>query len=436
MDKVIEYIDAHKNDLAESISQLVQVDSQNQGIPNTAEEYEAQQLVSRKMEEIGLQVEQYAFDEKGRRPNVIGIWKGSGGGKSLLINGHIDTVSVTSPNQWKFPPLSGLIKDGKVYGRGASDDKMAVAAMIFSIKALQESGISLKGDVILLSSVGEESGEGGTIGAGPVMGKIQKPDFSIVSESTCMEIDVESSSLTYFEIYIKGKSAHNMSRNQILFPQSYKVNTGDEVAVDALSKALPIIDSLYRLERDLCLNNKYEVWGAGGRPSHDERGVGLFNINPAKIEGGDFIASIMGWLKLTYSVYYPGSMLVEEVKAIIERQIMSVAQTDSWLRKHPPVLKMPQFTVWPGFVTNQDHPGISVLKTAYKNALGREPIITANKSVMDTSFISAAGIPVVACGPGGVETNQHGIDEFCEIDEVIKSVKVYASMMMEWCEKV
>ena len=433
INKINKYIDEKEDEIAFLISELIKIDSQNSGIPNSANESEVQHYVKDLMKKVGLSVNEYAFDKEKVRPNVLGFYKGTGGGKSLLINAHADTISITSPEKWKYPPLGGIIENGRVYGRGASDDKMAIVAMIFALKAILENGINLKGNVMLLSSVGEESGEGATIGAGSVMKMIDKPDFALVSESTCMEIDITSSSLTYFEIYIKGKPAHNMGRNQILFPQSYSIPTGNEVAVDALSKALLVIDSLYRLERDLCLNNKFEVWGAGGTPTQDERGVGLFTINPAIISGGKSIASIMEDVTITYSVYYPNTMNIEELKNIINKQILSVAESDIWLRDNPPELKMPLHTVWPGFATEKDHPGVKALRVAYKKALSKEPIITGNKSVMDTSFISAAGIPVVACGPGGVETNQHGIDEFCELHEVLKSIKVYASMMIEWC---
>ena len=239
---VLNYLDQHQEEIVRTLSQLIQIDSQNLGMPNTAHEGPAQEFVFKIMQDAGLSPMRLTFDPNQERPNVYGTLPGSGNGPSLLMNAHIDTVCVTEPDNWTFPPLGGWIRDGKVLGRGASDDKMAVTAMIYAVKALIDCGITLKGDVYLLSSVGEESGEGGSIGAGPAAEQMPKADFAIVSEATCMEIDIASSNMTYFEVIVPGKGTHTCGRNQILFPQMHDVPSGNQVGVDALAKALPIIE--------------------------------------------------------------------------------------------------------------------------------------------------------------------------------------------------
>lgn len=432
-ESVLCYLEQQRDEIAQTLSELIQIDSQNQGMPNTALEGPAQEYVYKKMEDLGLSPQKLVFDPKHERPNVYGTLTGSGNGRSLLMNAHIDTVCVTEPEKWSYPPLGGLIKDGKVLGRGASDDKMAVVAMLYAVKALQKCGIRLKGNVYLLSSVGEESGEGGSIGAGPAVQHMPKADFAIVSEATCMEMDIASSSMTYFEVIVPGKGTHTCGRNQILFPQMHDVPSGSQVGVDALEKALPIIEMFYRLERDWCVNQKYPVWGAGGSPHYDKKGLGVFNANPSKIEGGDYLMSTMGSVKITYNLYYPASMTLDEISKEIKDHVSAIASTDSWLKENPPIVNIPVYSDWPGFQTDINHPGVETLRQVYKNVLGEDLVVTANKSVMDTSFISKAGIPVVGFGPGGNETNQHGVDEWCSIDELLKSIKVYACMMMEWC---
>lgn len=432
-EKVIKYLEQHENEIAIALSELIQIDSQNQGTPGTAREGKAQEYVFSKMDSLGLDPKKLAFDPDGIRPNVYGTWKGSGNGHSLLMNAHIDTVCVTEPEKWSYDPLGGEIRDGKILGRGASDDKMAVIAMLYAVKALQECNITLKGDVYLLSSVGEESGEGGSIGAGPALSEMPAPDFAIVSEATCMEMDIASSNMTYFEVIVPGKGTHTCGRNQILFPQMHDVPSGDQVGVDALQKALPVIEMFYRLERDLCVNLKYPVWGAGGIPTYDNKGLGTFTFNPSKIEGGDYLMSTMGSVKITYNLYYPPSMSLKEVSDLIKQHVSAIASTDTWLREHPPVVNIPVYSDWPGFQTDINEPGVRSLRAVYKRVLGKDVIVTANKSVMDTSFISRAGVPVVGLGPGGNETNQHGVDEWCSLDELIKAIKVYACMMMDWC---
>ena len=112
---------------------------------------------------------------------------------------------------------------------------------------------------------------------------------------------------------------------------------------------------------------------------------------------------------------------------------MAVASTDSWLREHPPEVKIPIIKDWRGFKTSMDEPGILALRNAFKETLGREMSITANKAVMDATFIQQAGIPVVSFGPGGPETNQHGVNEWASIKLLVEATQVYARMMMDWC---
>ena len=110
------------------------------------------------MEHIGLEVR---LQEVGKnRPNVIGILRGSGGGRSLMLNGHMDTVGVAGMAQ----PFVGRFEDGKVYGRGAFDMKGAISSLLLAAKAVKESGIPLKGDLILTTVVDEEFASTGTGG--------------------------------------------------------------------------------------------------------------------------------------------------------------------------------------------------------------------------------------------------------------------------------
>ena len=90
------------------------------------------------------------------RPNVVGIWKGSGrGGKSLILNGHIDTVTVEPKEEWTHDPFGAEIEDGKMYGRGVSDMKSGIVAAMIALECLIELDIDLRGDVILESVVNE-----------------------------------------------------------------------------------------------------------------------------------------------------------------------------------------------------------------------------------------------------------------------------------------
>ena len=92
------------------------------------------------------------------RPNVVGIQRGTGGGKSLILNGHCDVVAEGDHELWDEDPFSGIVKDGRLYGRGSVDMKGGIAAMTMALHCLKKSGIRCKGDIILESVVNEELG--------------------------------------------------------------------------------------------------------------------------------------------------------------------------------------------------------------------------------------------------------------------------------------
>src|SRR5215211_6099331 len=95
------------------------------------------------------------------RPNVVGVCRGQGSGRSLILNGHIDTVEIGDPAAWNYAPLGGDVFDGRLYGRGACDMKGGVVANLFAVRALQQAGFAPAGDVIVESTISEEDGGAG-----------------------------------------------------------------------------------------------------------------------------------------------------------------------------------------------------------------------------------------------------------------------------------
>ena len=434
--KISEYLDSHRDELAQFLSDMVKTPSLNEGTPDTCDEREMAALVERTFADSGLETSVIAVDKDQIRPNVFGVFKGAGGGRNILFNAHMDTVPITDEEKWKYPPLSGTIADGKVHGRGACDDKQGIAAMFYAVKALQAAGAKLKGDVILLASAGEESCEGGVYGPGPAIKESGlTAQFAVVCEGSSMNVFTASSSLCFFELVVEGKAIHVSSRNQAVFPQPYQVRSGSEVGVDALEKALPIIQMLYRKEKDWNTNTmRSDSVGAGGYPVPDKAGVGAFTINPCKIEGGTYLGSMPGIVKITYSIWHDNRIPLKDIQAEIERDVQAVASTDSWLREHPPVINMPILQTWPGYRIDRDHPGVAQVAKSYEEVTGRQIIYSGLKAVDDATYISQQGIPSVTLGPGGIDNGVHGTDEYCGVDELVEAAKVYAYLMLDWCE--
>jgi acetylornithine deacetylase len=171
-------VDDLRHDIVALQQALVRFDSVNQ--PPWGNEGPCQAFVAQQMRDLGLVVDVFRPDEvvgitehpawlHGRdyadRPNVVGALRGCGGGPSLHLPAHADVVPIEKPSEWIVGPFSGEIIDGKIYGRGALDDKDGLAAILSAVRAIQTAGFRLRGDLILSSYVDEEfAGGNGLLG--------------------------------------------------------------------------------------------------------------------------------------------------------------------------------------------------------------------------------------------------------------------------------
>ena len=159
--RVFEHLDSLQDELVSVLCDTLRIPSLNLSIagPN-ADQYRGKEGdVSRYlggiMEKLGLGVD--LWEESPGRTNAAGCLKGSGGGKSLIFNGHVDVVDPGDLSLWTVcAPYEPCVQDGKVYGRGAADMKGGIVSALMAIKALRECGITLKGDITLQCVVGEE----------------------------------------------------------------------------------------------------------------------------------------------------------------------------------------------------------------------------------------------------------------------------------------
>ncbi len=171
-EKVLKSVECKREETVGLLRQLIQTHSV------FGEEGEAQKIVQEKFRGLGIEVDAFeanleeikkhpeyspveTSEEKGYkgRPNVIGKLKGSGGGKSLFLYAHIDTVPPAQPiEKWKYNPFEGVVESDKMYGLGASDCKGGIAAMISAVDAVLDAGVEPKGDLALYSVIEEEAG--------------------------------------------------------------------------------------------------------------------------------------------------------------------------------------------------------------------------------------------------------------------------------------
>lgn len=196
--KLFDYIDAHQDELFETLCEMLAINTENDG--KSGNEKELAAYMARAYAALGVPCEVYSPDEvegivqhpdylPGRnladRPNVSATLCGSAPEKALLLAGHMDTVPVGDLALWTVPPVKGTVKDGWIIGRGANDDKWALAVELFLAKAFRALGVPLKNDVILGGYVDEEFGGGD--GALALCLK-HRADFAVNMDSDDMDI--------------------------------------------------------------------------------------------------------------------------------------------------------------------------------------------------------------------------------------------------------
>ncbi len=346
-----------------------------------------------------------AGSDLSERPNVIGVLPGSGGGRSLLLNAHVDTVLPGDDARWTYPPFSGELVDGDVWGLGACDMKAGLVACLYALVAIRDAGIELRGDVVLAATVGEESGGAGAIGyaldAAP-------SDAAIVAEPTGLAIAPAHAGAAQWRVTLEGRSAHACLR---------------EVGVSAIDKFVALHEFLYAYERERIAAVQHELFATVGNP---------VPLNVGIVHGGDWAiavpdrATVEGRLGMV-----PG----EDIDAVCDdfaARIGRWAENDEWLRDHRPVVEWTGVRFAPSEVS-RDHDLVKTAATAFAATQDRRPEISGMTYGTDmTHFNRIARIPTILFGPGDMAL-AHRNDERVPVEHVHAATGVLAATAARWC---
>ncbi|MCJ7625215.1 MAG: ArgE/DapE family deacylase [Anaerolineaceae bacterium] len=423
---IIREVENLKDELVDLTSEMIRIPSVNPALDTVVwedaigGETRVNELLQTVLDGIGLETD--LWEEEEGRANLVGVCKGMGEGRSLIFNGHVDTVAPGPLDLWTIAePYSGKIIDGKIYGRGACDMKGGNAAAIIAIKALLRAGYRPKGDVIIQSVAGEEM-MNTDIGTGAAIQRGYRADAAIVMEPSCapyrLAIVSTSPGALILTVTIHGKAAHTLLRNELVRAGGL----GADVAVSAVDKAMIIYQGLLKLE---------EEWGqtkshmAYSRP-------GSFTICPTTFAGGlGGLAFIPEECYIKYVIWHAPQETQEQVKAEIEKQISNFANTDAWLRDNPPILDWNDFW-WPPYDLPMDAAICKASQAAYETLFNQSVEPTGFLGVDDASFLNAAGIPAITWGPGTTQV-AHTANEHVEIRDLVDAAKLYALTIVEWC---
>jgi len=340
------------------------------------------------------------------RPNLVGTRAGTGGegARSLMLQGHIDTVDNGDPALWSTNPL-GEVKGNRLYGRGAADMKGGIATFIAMLDVLDTLGITLAGDLLLASSVGEENGG---LGALSTMLRGHRADAAIISEPTNLEIVLAGGGSLVFRITVTGKSAHGGSRN---------------MGVSAVEKFYPIFHDLleWEAERNRELSHPlYDVF------------ENKFPISVGVVRAGTWASTVPEVLVAEGRLGFLPGETIEGMMEQAETRIRAAAERDEWLREHPPLVE------WFGgqFASSEispDEPIAQTLFTAHRAVTGRDTRFVALTAGLDHRLlVNVGGIPTAVYGAGDV-SHCHCADEWISIDDVLTAIEVMTVTTIEWC---
>ena len=412
--KLTSALEASQEDLVNFIRTLVQCPS----LAN--DEGPVQDIIQDKLKSLGLDTEKIivkfdklkdhpAFCDDGFSPdsrvNILGQWCNDGDGRSLILNGHVDVVPPGPENLWNKSPWSGYIKNGRIYGRGSCDMKAGLSAGIFAVQILQSIGFKPHGNIIIQSVVGEESGGCGTL---TNIIKGYSANAAVLLEPTSLKVcPIQSGALT-FRLTVPGRATHAATRWD---------------GVSAIEKFNLIQQSILKFEKE-----RHDSFNAPYFESKDR----VAPINIGTIKGGEWHSTVPESVVVEGRFGVFPSETTSNARDAFEDHISKISNNDPWLKEHPPVIEWFEGQFESG-QTDLDDPIIQTLIDAIVRSTGDAPIIEGVTYGSDLRlFTNHAHIPAVLFGPGELRL-AHAANEYVEIDEVLKTIKIIANMIVDWC---
>jgi acetylornithine deacetylase/succinyl-diaminopimelate desuccinylase-like protein len=361
------------SDLAELLTGLVEIDSINPDlIEGAAGEAAIARYVAEWSERAGLEVE--VEEAAPGRPNVIATAPGSGGGRSLLLNAHMDTVGVDTMDA----PFDARVEDGRLYGRGSYDMKGSLAAIL--LVAAEANRRGLRGDVVVAAVADEEVA---SIGTEALVASGRRFDAAVIAEPTELDVAIAHKGFVGFEIETRGRAAHG---------------SRPDLGEDAIARMGPVLTRLDDLVSRLLANPSHPLLKSG-------------SVHASLIEGGQEFSSYPERCKLTGE----RRTLPGESAADVERELGEVA--GDWERRV--VMSREPFEV------AEDQEIVRLVHGHAGTAIIGVPFWT------DAALVSASGVPTVVFGPHG--EGAHAAVEWVDLASVDRCVEVLLAVANDFC---
>ncbi|MDL2248333.1 YgeY family selenium metabolism-linked hydrolase [Tyzzerella sp. OttesenSCG-928-J15] len=361
--------------------------------------------------DVAAKLKKY-FEENGfdnahidRYGNIIGTIKGNKPGPKILFDGHIDTVPVEDASKWEQDPFAANIVDGKIYGRGTSDMKGAVAAMACAAaKFSKECNKDFAGEIHVAGIVHEECFEG--VAAREVSAYV-KPDYVIIGEASRLNIKIGQRGRAEIVIETFGKPCHSAN---------------PEKGINAVYKMSKVIDAIRKLKPT----------------NHPALGDGILELTDIKSLPYPGASVVPEYCRATYDRRLLVGETKESVLAPINELLEKLMREDSELKVKASYAVGKEMChtgneiegerFFPGWIYDEND---AFVQDVYKElkGMGYNPDITQyNFCTNGSHYAGEAGIKTLGLGPSQ-ENLAHTINEYIEIDQLVKVCDCYTGVM-------
>jgi acetylornithine deacetylase len=363
---------------------------------------------SKRMSRLGLDVREMEVEHD--RFNIVGTVRGAGGGRSLMLNGHLDTVGPMLG--WTKDPYGGELVDGRIYGHGISNMKASDTAMVYAAHAIERAGVTLKGDLVVALVVGECAGG---IGTRTLMRDGVKADAFLCTEPTDLGILTVHASSQYFRVNIIGRSGHFAMEDR---------------GVNAIMKMFELTQRLGPMHQTLPANGWIRF---SDKPQYE----GLPRYQLGTIRAGmtrdmhespnltpDFCTGV---INVRATPDRPVSSAKEDIEGVLAA-----------MRREDPEFsyEVSAIRALPGFEAPEGSFLVEDVTRAYTDVCGRAPDVGPLPPFVlmgsDSGQMQAAGMSHGALiGPGKFSSSL--ADEYVEVDKIAAAAKIYAATALRTC---
>ena len=423
-------IDANRPQYVAFLSELIQASENGEAA--------VQSVVAKRFADLGCEVEtlellptrlslekEFAAEEAidmTERITVVGRLTGTGGGRSILFFGHPDPEPFTDESRqgWTRNPFAGVVEGNKIYGWGVADDLAGVAIMAEALDAVLKTMGRPKGDVYLGSTPAKRNARGilALLNEGYVA------DAAVYlhpaeSEAGLHDLKAITSGMLQFRIRVEGAPPDTKEPGQTAFAH---------LATSAVGKAEVVLGALKKLDEERA--------GRIHHPALDDAVGRSTNLLVSQLDcgKGESLTQVPTECVMGVSLTFPPNEELKEVQSEIEEALHNVAQTDPWFLDHPPELDWLFGTQ--GVQVPKEHPLYQTVSTAVADVTGETPEVNPLHSASDIRNPALfRGIPTVGFGPlAGDFTQAGGHDEWVDVDDYIKAIKICAKVIADWCQ--